>query len=388
MKKPLFAFVVVSALIVGACQAAATPTPAPAASAPLAPAASASATPEAVASSAASAATLPAGRRVAFFVPWTQDIWYVVAIKGAQEAADKLGIKLDVYDANNKVETQIQQFDTALANKPEAIVLSSVDPAGMVPSIEKAYDMGVKVVVYDRPIYATTKMDGLVILDTANMGDIACKAVVKAVTDKHGSPDGTVIRAYGDLADTWVTGISAGWDPCMAQYPGIKVLEASSGQWDPALSASNVSQLLASHPETDAISLDSDFLATGILTNLKTGGFGKVGEAKHVYLIGDGGLPEALQAIRDGWMDSTINNPVPDFTGAAVNFADMLANGQPLPSSWVEEGKAWSPAAITTNVPTATAPYAGPVLNMKNFVVDKTTVDDPTLWGNIAAKSK
>lgn len=379
MKKPLFALVVISALIVGACQGAATPAPSPAAGA--------SPSPGAAASGAPSASSLPAGRRVAFFVPWTQDIWYVVAIKGAQDAATKLGIKLDVYDANNKVETQIQQFDTALANKPEAIVLSSVDPAGMVPSIEKAHDMGIKVVVYDRPIYATTKLDGLVVLDTVNMGDIACKAVVKAVTDKNGSATGTVIRAYGDLADTWVTGISAGWDPCMAQYPGIKVLTASSGKWDPALSAANVSQLLASHPETDAITLDSDFLATGILTNLKTGGYGKVGEAKHVYLIGNGGLPEALQAIRDGWMDSTINNPVPDFTGAAVSCADMLANNQPLPSSWVEEGKAWSPAAITTNVPTADAPYAGPVLNMTNFVVDKTTVDDPTLWGNIAAKS-
>jgi ABC-type sugar transport system substrate-binding protein len=378
VKKSLFAFVVISALLIGACQGAATPTP----SAP----AGASSSPAAAASGAPSASSLPAGRRVAFFVPWTQDIWYVVAIKGAQEAAAKLGIQLDVYDANNKVETQIQQFDTALANKPEAIVLSSVDPAGMVPSIEKANGMGIKTVVYDRPIYATTKLDGLVVLDTVNMGDIACKAVVKAVTDKNGSAKGTVIRAYGDLADTWVTGISAGWDPCMAKYPDIKILQASGGKWDPALSASNVSQLLASHPETDAITLDSDFLATGILANLKTGGYGKVGEAKHVYLIGNGGLPEALQAIRDGWMDSTINNPVPDFTGAAVSLADMLANNQPLPSSWVEEGKAWSPAAIATNVPTADAPYAGPVLNMTNFVVDKTTVDDPTLWGNIAAK--
>ena len=307
MKKPLFALVVISALIVGACQGGATPTPSPAASAASTPAAGASSTP--------SASTLPAGRRVAFFVPWTQDIWYVIAIKGAEDAAAKLGIQLDVYDANNKVETQIQQFDTALASEPEAIVLSSVDPAGMVPSIEKAHDMGIKVVAYDRPIYATTKLDGLVVLDTVNMGDIACKAVVKAVTDKNGSATGTVIRAYGDLADTWVTGISAGWDPCMAQYPDIKILTASSGQWDPVLSATNVAQLLASHPETDAITLDSDFLATGILTNLKTGGYGKVGEAKHVYLIGNGGLPEALQAIRDGWMDSTINNPVPDFTG-------------------------------------------------------------------------
>jgi ABC-type sugar transport system substrate-binding protein len=385
VKKSLVVLLAVSALLVGACQASATPAPAASAAVPTVVASTA---PASAGATPAASVALAAGRRVAFFVPWTQDIWYVVGIQGAKEMAASFGIQLDVYDANNKVETQIQQFDTALATNPEAIVLSSVDPAGMVPSIEKAHDQGIKVVVYDRPIYATTKMDGLVVLDTTNLGDIACKSVVKALTDKYGSPKGTVVRAYGDLADTWVTGISTGWDPCISQYPDIKVLKASSGQWDPVQSAANVSQLLASHPEIDAITLDSDFLATGILTDLKTGSYGKVGEPKHIYMIGDGGTNEALQAIRDGWMDATINNPVPDFTGAAVKFADMLANGQPIPQQWVEPGKAWSPATITNNVPAANAPYAGPVLNMKNFVVDKSTVDDPTLWGNIAAKTK
>lgn len=329
--------------------------------------------------------SLKAGRRIAFFVPWTQDVWYVVGIDGAKAEADQLGVKLDVYDANNKVETQIQQFDTALASKPEAIVLSSVDPAGMVPSIAKAHDAGIKVVVYDRPIYATTKLDGLLVLDTQNMGDMACQTLVKVLTDKNGAPKGTVIRAYGDLADTWVTGISSGWDPCIAKYPDITVLKASSGQWDPTQSAANVAQLLASHPEVDAITLDSDFLAPGILTDLKTAGHGPVGQAKHIYLLGNGGTNEALVAIKDGWMDATINNPVPDFTAAAVKFADMLANGESLPAQWVEAGKAWSPATVTTNTPAPNAPYAGPVLNMKNFIVDKANVTDPTLWGNMSA---
>lgn len=366
VNKRLACAVAIVALISGACSSSAS-------------------TPAASGSAGTSGAASPAsGRHIAFFVPWTQDVWYVIAIDGAKAEADQLGVTLDVYDANNKVETQIQQFDTALASKPEAIVLSSVDPAGMVPSIEKAHDQGIKVVVYDRPIYATTKLDGLVVLDTVNMGEMACDNIVKALTDKYGSAKGTVIRAYGDLADTWVTGISAGWDPCIAKYPDVQVLKASSGQWDPTQSATNVSQLLASHPDVDAITLDSDFLAPGILTDLQTGGYGKVGEAKHIYLLGNGGTNEALQAITDGWMDATINNPVPDFSGAAVKFADMLANGQSIPSQWVEEGKAWSPATVTTNTPTADAPYAGPVLNMKNFIVDKTNVSDPTLWGNMS----
>ena len=344
-------------------------------------------TPSAGASDAASpAAETPAGdRQITFFVPWTEDVWYVVAADAAKAEADALGISLQVYDAGNKLETQIQQFDAAIASKPEAILVSSVDAAAMVPSVEKAHDAGIKVIAYDRPIYATAKLDGLVVLDTKNMGEMSAKAAVDALTAKYGEPKGKVIRVYGDLADTWVTGISSGWDPYMARYPNITVLQASSGQWAQDQAAANTQQLLVANPDVDAIILDSDWLAPGILTDLKTGSYGKVGEDKHVYFLGNGGMAEALQAIRDGWMDATVYNPVPDFAAAAVKFGDMLATGQAIPAQWIEEGRLWSPAQVANAVPTADAPYAGPVLNMTNFIVDPSNVDDASLWGNIAA---
>jgi ABC-type sugar transport system substrate-binding protein len=333
-----------------------------------------------------SAAATPAeDRQIAFFVPWTEDVWYVVAADAATAEADRLGIKLQVYDAGNKLETQIQQFDAAIASNPEAILLSSVDAAAMVPSVNKAHDAGITVIAYDRPIYATAKLDGLVVLDTKNMGEMSAKAAVDALVAKYGEAKGKVIRVYGDLADTWVTGISSGWDPFMAQYPSVTVLQASSGQWAQDQAAANTQQLLVANPDVDAIILDSDWLAPGILTDLKTGGYGKVGEDKHVYFLGNGGMAEALQAIRDGWMDATVYNPVPDFAAAAVKFGHMLATGQPVPAQWIEEGRLWSPAQVANAVPTADTPYAGPVLNMTNFIVDPSNVDDASLWGNIVA---
>jgi simple sugar transport system substrate-binding protein/ribose transport system substrate-binding protein len=331
-------------------------------------------------------ATAAPARRIAFFVPWTEDVWYVVAVEAARAEATKLGMQLDAYDATNKVEVQIQQFDAAIAAKPEAIVLSSVDPGAMVPSIEKAHDAGIKVIVYDRPITKTTKLDALLLLDTRQIGEMQAKAVVDAMTAKHGAPKGTVIRAYGDPADTWAAGLNRGWDPYMATHPDITVLKATSGAWDAALSAANVQLLLAAHPEVDAISLDSDWLGTGLYTVLQQGGYGKVGQPKHLFLVGDGGMTSGLQAIRDGWMDFTVNNPVADCAATVVKIADMLASGKPLRDEWVEEGKPWSPTMITRAVPTADEPYAGPVLSMSNYIVDKTNVDDPTLWGNVAAE--
>jgi len=324
--------------------------------------------------------------RIAFFVPWTEDVWYVAAIAGAQERAEALGITLDVYDAGYAVETQIQQFDTALISEPDAIVLSSVDPAAMVPSVERAHEAGIIVVDYDRPLRATTALDALLVLDTPGIGTQGAQAIVDYLTEKYGEPRGTVIRAFGDLADTWVTDISTGWDPLMAQYPNITVLEATSGPWEPEQAAANVEQLMVTNPDVDAIFLDSDWLGSGITAYLESAGYGRVGEENHIFYVGVGGMPQALDYIREGWMDLTINNPVPDFAAAAVSVAYSLVQGETLPAEWVEEGRPWSPAAIINATPTEDLPYAGPFLNMQNFIVNSDNVDDPTLWGNIVAE--
>lgn len=325
---------------------------------------------------------------IALFVPWTEDIWYVALVEGAKMRAEELGVDLQVYDAGYEVETQVQQFDTAMTSNPDAIVLSSVDSAAMIPSIERAHDAGIVVVVYDRPIFETDKLDALLIMDTPGLGTQACEAIAKHLTEKNGEeePTGKVIRAFGDLADTWVTDISSGWDPCMEQYPNIEILSAMSGPWEPEQAAANVEQILVIENDVDAIFLDSDFLAPAITRVVEAQGFGKVGEDNHILLIGNGGPPEALDLIREGWMDTTLNNPVPDFAAAAIEIATVLVKGEELPNEWVQEGAAWSPAKITFAEPTEDEPYAGPVLDMMNFFVDSTNVDDPNLWGNLVGE--
>jgi ABC-type sugar transport system substrate-binding protein len=331
---------------------------------------------------------------VAFFVPMMEDPWYVGAAEGAKRKAAEMGVDLQLYDATNKVDRQIQQFDTAVAAGVDAIILSGVDPKAMVPSVESAVDAGIKVVVYDRPIWETAKLDLLLQLDTPNMGVMGAQAIVDRITAKHGEPKGKVIRVFGDLADTWVTYITEGWDPVMAKYPDIQILTAVSGQWEVETAATNVTQILATNPDVDAIFVDSDWLSTGIVAYLEgSGTFGKAGEDSHIYFVGVNGNPEALEYIREGWMDATISTPVPDLTGAAVDLAVGLVRGEPLPAEYVQEGAAWSPATIfptpqygKSAFPKEEGLYKGPVLNMLNEMVNRDNVDDPLLWGNLIAQ--
>jgi ABC-type sugar transport system substrate-binding protein len=331
---------------------------------------------------------------MAFFVPNMADTWYVGALEGAKRKAAELGIDLTLYDASNRVDTQIQQFDTAMAAGLDAIILSSVDPAAMAPSVDRAKDAGIVVVDYDRPLYDTAKLDALLMLDTPNMGVQGANAIIDHLTQKYGEPKGKVIRVFGDLADTWVTYITEGWDPIMAEHPNVQVLTAMSGVWEVETAASNVAQLMATNPDIDAIFVDSDWLATGIIANLQDSGtYNPAGEDNHIFFVGVNGNPEALDYIREGWMDATVSTPVPDLTGAAVDIAAMLVHGESLPDEYVQAGAAWSPAKIypkpeygVSPFPMEQKPYEGPVLNMLNEMVTRDNVDDPNLWGNIVGK--
>jgi ribose transport system substrate-binding protein len=329
--------------------------------------------------------------KIAFFVPWTEDVWYVAAIEGAKARAEELGFQLDVYDAGYEVETQVQQWDTAMASNPDGIIFAGVDPLSMIPSVEKAHDAGIVVVAYDRPLWETNKLDALLVVDTVGIGRVGAEQIVAYLTEKYGEPRGKVIRALGDLADTWCTDIAEGWHSVLDQYPDIEILEASSGAWEPELSAANVEQLLLTNDDVDAIFVDSDWLSSGIVTYLQREGYPVKGEEGHIFFVGVGGMPQGLQYLRDGYYDVIINNAIVDLTSVAVDIVFALVKGEELPAEWVRDGAFWSPATIHPSpiygqapFPLEEKPYQGPVLNMENLLIDVTMADDPMLWGNMA----
>ena len=200
---------------------------------------------------------------------WTQDIWYVIAIKGAEDAAAKLGIQLLTRTMPTTRSRRRSSSSTrSWGVSPRRSCRTRLTPPGRSRASRRPMTWASRSSPSTYcPIYATTKLDGLVVLDTVYLGDIACKAVVKAVTDKNGSATGTSLSGPTAISPRMRRHRNSRWLVLVhGAVPSHQDPRRSvrSGQWDPALSATNGSAyVLASHPETDAITLDSDFLATG-----------------------------------------------------------------------------------------------------------------------------
>ena len=334
---------------------------------------------------------------LAAFVPWTEDVWYIAVIEGMTREAEAQGVNIEFYDAGYVVETQVEQFDTAIAKEPDCIILSSVDPHTMIPSVEKARAAGIPVVDYDRPIW-DTPLDFLLILDTVDIGRIAARDIVDHLTEKYGEPKGVVIEVLGDLADTWTIDLGGGFHEVIDEYEDIEVIGVESGPWEPEQAAANVEDVLTVRDDVDAMVLHSDWLASGIVAYLEGAGYPPAGEEGHIYFLGVGGMPQGLEYIREGWMDATINNPVISFGKHAVRAAINVVKGEEIPlGPYVEEGAPWSPAQVLKIADYAeesgvTVGYEPTdkdrVLNMPNYVLRGDAVDDPNLWGNVVAEEE
>ena len=122
----------------------------------------------------------------------TTDGFYITMNKGAQEAADKLGVNLSFQGAAdfNPV-TQIPILDAVIARKPDAILIAPTDKKQLIAPLKKASDAGIKVITVDTFIGDTGKYQtgggdadfplSYVASDNTEGGRVAARALAAAI---------------------------------------------------------------------------------------------------------------------------------------------------------------------------------------------------------------
>ncbi len=89
------------------------------------------------------------GKTIAL-VQYNQQVSFFTDItKGAQKAADEVGDKLVVFDANNSASAQDDAFETYIQQKVDGIVIVAVDPNGIGAAVKSADKAGIPVASVD-----------------------------------------------------------------------------------------------------------------------------------------------------------------------------------------------------------------------------------------------
>ena len=298
--------------------------------------------------------------------------------QGLIDHAEEKGWEVLTVTSGGDAQKQIDDINNYIAQQVDAIVAVPDDSAGICTAVAAAQEAGIPFYTIDRSPQGC-EINMTVLSDNYLAGQQSGEAIVEFLTEKYGEPRGTVLEVTGNLGQNVAQLRGGGFNDVMAQYPDITVI-TRAGDWDTAEGVDIVRDVASTEADLDAIYHHSDAVYTpGTLQVLQ--GLDLLfprGEEGHIFIAGVDGSPAALQGIRDGYVDQSSNQPIPDF-GIITDYIEMELNGETIEEGEVvQEGALWSPARIE-------ASDVGPQLFLATTSVGPDNVDDERLWANVAA---
>lgn len=315
----------------------------------------------------ASSAAAAQDYKIGYSSPFLTDPGQVVQVNFATAAAKKEGVTLlPPTNANGDAAKQVTDIRNLVSAGAQAIVVGATDSQAIIPAINYANSKNVPVVATDIPPNGG-KLFMIVRSDNLEMGAKICKAMGEKLGGK-----GKVLSLMGDQANAAGRDRTVGFNECLkASYPGIELIERPT-YWKPERATAIAQTLVTATPDLSAIYMQSDsIMLSGVMSVLKSGGrLKKDGEEGHIYLASIDGTGRALQAVRDGYVDIVVSQPLDQYAQYSVHYAKAALDGKTFAEGPTDHG--------------STIIRDGENLRdvLPSTVVTKENAADPSLWGN------
>jgi ABC-type sugar transport system substrate-binding protein len=327
--KMLVFLLVVTSLVLVACQPAATAEPAKPAE-PAQPAEPAE--PTEAAAPAAGLACAPncqySDLVVGFLQTGSEGGWRAANTASFKETADQLGLTLKFYDSQNDLAKQVAGFHQ-FNQDPEVnvIVLAALETTGWEEVLQEAIDAGKLVVIEDRRIDAPEDMYVTYIgSDFALEGRKGAEEMCKLL---EGMESKNVWELVGNVGSSAAKDRGQGFREGMGAC-GIEITNSQTGNWSTTEGKQVTEAWLKESKDVQGIFAQNDEMAFGAIEALKEAGLKPGVDVKVLSFDATG---NAFKAMLEGDLNVTVEcNPLlaPQVYEAALK----AANGEELPK-WV-----------------------------------------------------
>jgi ribose transport system substrate-binding protein len=204
----------------------------------------------------------------------TTDAFYITMHKGAQAAADALGVDLIFQGAPefNPVQ-QVPVLNAIIGRKPDAILIAPTDKTQLIEPLKKAAAAGIAVITVDTFIgdghYQTGSGDAdfplsYIASDNILGGQIAARALAKAIGDK-----GKVYVSNVKPGISTTDQREQGFKEEMKKHPNITVLDTQFNDDDANKAASQLQSVYARNPDLAGVFGANLFSAVGAAAGVK-----------------------------------------------------------------------------------------------------------------------
>ncbi|WP_147464005.1 substrate-binding domain-containing protein, partial [Pseudomonas cannabina] len=237
--------------------------------------------------------------RIGVSIARVDDNFMTYVRNGLADAAKKENVQIQFEDAQGDVVRQLNQVQGFLNQKVDAIIVLPVDTSATANITRASVEAKTPLVYVNRHPDERNLPKGVV---TVASNDIeAGQLQMRYLAEKLGGK-GNLAIIMGDLAQNATRDRTEGVKQVLKDYPGIKIVEQQSAEWQRHKGMDLTSNWLLAGSRFDAIVANNDEMAIGAAMALQQAGKAK-GE---IAIIGIDGLPDGLAAIKRGMLVASV----------------------------------------------------------------------------------
>ncbi len=267
-------------------------------------------------------------KRIALVLKTLNNPFFIDMQRGAQEAADKLGVELIVQAAEREidVEKQMQIVENLIQSKVDALCITPSGSKEIVPAIAKANRAGIPVVIVDTRVDAAALKEAggaiatFIGSDNFEGGRLAGEFIVKALGGK-----GNVAILEGIPGHETGDSRLRGFHTAVDGQTGLKVVASQPANWERDQGFNVFQNILQSHPDLQALFACSDLMALGAVEAIRASK--RRGE---IVVVGFDAFSEAQDAVKAGTMRATVAQSPATMGALAVENALRALRGGKL----------------------------------------------------------
>jgi ribose transport system substrate-binding protein len=255
--------------------------------------------------------------------------FFVDMRRGAQDAADRLGVTLQVQAAEREidVEKQMQIVENMIQTGIKVLCITPSGSREIVSALVKAKDAHVPIVIVDTRLdpkaaaAAGVEPKTFIGSDNYEGGKLAGNYAVTLTKGKAhiGILEGIPGHETGDSR-------LRGFRDAVAGQKGMTIVASQPANWERDQGFNVFQNMLQAHADIDTVFAASDLMALGALEAIAAAG--KTGK---IRVIGFDALADARKAIEAGTMDASVAQFPYEMGKAAVESAVKVLAGETLP---------------------------------------------------------
>lgn len=239
--------------------------------------------------------------------------FFVTLRDGAEEAAKKAGVNIDIADAQNDSSKQLSDVEDMIQSGVDVLLINPTDSEAVVTAVQAANDANIPVITLDRGAEGGEVVSHIA-SDNAAGGEMAAEYILEQV-----KKDAKVVELQGIAGTSAARDRGEGFNNKAEGQ--LDIVARQPADFDRAKGLSVMENILQSQSEIDAVFAHNDEMALGALEAIESSG-------RDILVVGFDGTDGAIEAVKNGTLSATIAQQPTEIGKVGVETAVKVANGE------------------------------------------------------------